>query len=220
MSILPESGAIAHLFKWATTGPQPVQPKRHCVATPSRLQWPDERLPWRSIVAAFMSLALSGCGSSGRATPVERNAGAQAPSPPITEQRHAPTSATAHDLSVDEAMGGHTLQRHVGRSDADLIERLRREPQISSASTYTDRAIAESVIGAALHSDTRAFARWRERSGRRPNFVLRYHAAGVIGRSVARGHSNAVPCERAVIVLRWDEGRQRYYVLTSYPEAG
>ena len=116
-------------------------------------------------------------------------------------------------------MGGHTLQRHVGRSDADLLERLRREPQISSASTYTDRETAESVIAAALRNDNRSFAAWRERSGRRPNFVLRYRADHVIGRSMARGHSMSVPCDRAVIVLRWDDGRQRYYVLTSYPEA-
>jgi len=117
-------------------------------------------------------------------------------------------------------MGGHTLQRHVGRSDADLIQRLKRDPQISSASTYTDRETAESVIAAALQSGNRAFAAWRERTGRRPNFVLRYRAGQVIGRSVARGHSNAVPCHRAVVVLRWDDRRDRYYVLTSYPEAG
>jgi len=178
-------------------------------------------LPWRSIVAAFMSLALCGCGPSGSATPVERNAAAQASLPPVTEQRRpAAPPATAHDLSADEAMGGHTLQRHVARRDAELIQRLEREPQISSASTYTDRETAESVIAAALRSGNRAFATWRERTGRRPNFVLRYHADHVIGRSVARGHSNVVPCHRAVVVLRWDDRRDRYYVLTSYPEAG
>jgi hypothetical protein len=162
---------------------------------------------------------LSGCGPSGSATPVEQSAGGQASSPSVAEQRSPTPPATDHDLSIDEAMGGHTLQRHVGRSDADLIERLRREPQISSASTYTDRATAERVIAAALHSTNRAFAMWRARTGRRPNFVLRYHADRVIGRSVARGQSTAVPCARAVIVLRWDGGRQRDYVLTSYPEA-
>jgi Bacterial CdiA-CT RNAse A domain len=117
-------------------------------------------------------------------------------------------------------MGGHTLQRHVGKSDADLIERLAREPQISSASTYTDRATAERVVGAGLQSDNLAFAAWRERNGRRPNFVLRYRAGRVIGRSMARGHSMSVPCDRALIVLRWDERRGRRYVLTSYPEEG
>jgi toxin YxiD len=117
-------------------------------------------------------------------------------------------------------MGGHTLQRHVGKTDADLIERLAREPQISSASTYTDRATAERIVGAALQSGNRAFAAWRDRNGRRPNFVLRYHADRIVGRSIARGHATSVPCDRALIVLRWDERRGRYYVLTSYPEAG
>ena len=116
-------------------------------------------------------------------------------------------------------MGGHTLQRHVGKTDAELIERLRREPHISSASTYTDRATAETVVGAALESGDRGFAAWRERTGPRPNFVLRYHADRPIGRSIARGGSSSVPCDRALIVLRWDDRRRNYYVLTSYPEA-
>ena len=101
-----------------------------------------------------------------------------------------------------------------------MVERLRREPQISSASTYTDRETAETVIAVALQSGNRAFATWRKRIGRRPNFVLRYRADHVIGRSVARGHSTASPCDRVVVVLRWDDERQRSYVLTSYPEAG
>ena len=106
----------------------------------------------------------------------------------------------------------------VGKTDADLISRLEREPHISSASTFTDRETAESVVGAALRTDNRAFASWRERTGKRPNFVLHYHAGRVIGRSMARGHVQSVPCDTALIVLRWDDQRQRYYVLTSYPE--
>lgn len=121
-------------------------------------------------------------------------------------------------MSVDESMGGHTLARHVGKTDAELLERLRREPQISSASTYTDRATAERVVGAALASPGRGFDAWRARTGRRPNFVLRYTDASTIGRSMARGRSVAVPCNHALIILRWDERRQRFYVLTSYPE--
>ena len=174
-------------------------------------------LSWRGAVVSFM-VALSGCGPSGASTPIPQNTARPASSPPAFEQRRAVPPATSHDLSVDEAMGGHTLQRHVGKSDTELIARLEREPQISSASTYTDRATAESIVGTALSSDNRAFASWRERTGRRPNFVLRYHADRVIGRTVARGRSKSVPCDRAVIVLRWDERRQRDYVLTSYPE--
>ena len=174
---------------------------------------------WRWTVAAFIFIALSGCSRAGSTPSSQQNVPAPAAVAPAIEPRRSPSSAPVHDLSADEAMGGHTLQRHVGRSDADLIERLRREPQISSASTYTDRETAERVIAAALQSDNRAFGAWRERNGQRPNFVLRYRADRVVGRSVARGHSSSVPCDRTVIVLRWDDRRQRYYVLTSYPEA-
>jgi CDI toxin RNase A-like protein len=176
-------------------------------------------LSWPRTVVSFMAVALFGCGPSGAATPAQhQNAAPPAFSTPAVEQRPAAPPAPSHDLSADEAMGGHTLQRHVGKTDADLIARLERESEISSASTYTDRATAETVVGAALRADNRAFASWRERTGRRPNFVLRYRADRVIGRTVARGQSKSVPCDRAVIVLRWDDRRRRYYVLTSYPE--
>src|SRR5262245_17254362 len=78
------------------------------------------------------------------------------------------------DLAVDESMGGHTLARHVAKSDAELAERLRRERQISAASTYTDRATAERSVGAALADGGGKLASWQKRSGRRPNLVLHY----------------------------------------------
>ena len=158
------------------------------------------------------------CGRSRPATPAHQETAPPRSSPRAVDQRRPPPTGASHDLSIDEALGGHTLHRHVGKSDTDLLSRLEREPQISSASTYTDRETAESVVGAALRADSRAFARWRERSGKRPNFVLRYHSDSVIGRSMARGKVQSVTCDRALIVLRWDDQRQRYYVLTSYPE--
>lgn len=120
---------------------------------------------------------------------------------------------------MDEANGGHTLARHVGKTDEELRERLRLESNISSASTYTDRAAAESVVGAALSSAPPSFNAWLNRTGRRPNFVLRFAAHHPIGRSLARGRTEATPCEDALIVVRWDERLGKSYVLTSYPEA-
>ena len=136
---------------------------------------------------------------------------------PDTAQIAAP-APQGRDLAADEAQGGHTLARHVGKTDEELRERLRREPQISSASTYTDRATAEAIVGAALSSGGRPFDAWRKRTGRRPNFVLRFAAAGIIGRSISRGRFDAVSCRDALVVIRWDDRRDRFYVLTSYPE--
>lgn len=126
----------------------------------------------------------------------------------------------ARDLSIDEKLGGHTLARHVGKTDAQLAERLRLETQISAASTYTDRTTAERSVGAALADGGSKLSNWQRRVGRRPNLVLSYTEPSrkQIGRSLMRGRTNAVPCTRVIVVLRWDERQNRFYVLTSYPE--
>jgi Bacterial CdiA-CT RNAse A domain len=124
----------------------------------------------------------------------------------------------AHDLSVDEAQGGHTLSRHVGRSDVDLRERLDRERNISAASTYTDRATAEAVVGGVLEHNPR-IQRWEDRGGRRPNLALDYHGdvSRPIGRCRQRGSSVAAPAWDAIVVLKASRDGG-FYVLTSYPE--
>ena len=151
---------------------------------------------------------------------------AEAPTSPAVNQTPSPEPAVRHqdlprrDLSIDESRGGHTLARHVGRTDAELRDRLRRE-QISSASTYTDRTAAEHAVGAALAAGGGTLEAWENRSGRRPNLVLHYRSPNhePIGRSLSRSRQSAVAADRALIVLRWDERAGDFYVLTSYPEA-
>ena len=128
-------------------------------------------------------------------------------------------SAPAHDLSQDEAAGGHTLKKHVGRSDDDLRERLRRERNISAASTYTDRAAAEFAVGAALQQNQAKIDRWLNRDGGHANLVIDYDGdpAHPIGRTMNRGDDQSRPCSHAVVVLKWD-GDRNYHVLTTYPE--
>jgi hypothetical protein len=126
--------------------------------------------------------------------------------------------APRYDLARDEAQGGHTLKKHVRRTDAQLAERLRRERDISAASTWTDRETAEETVAEALADNRERIDSWIRRGSPRPNLALRYNAGRVIGRSLRRGDDRAVSCTRAVIVLRPD-GPDRYYVLTTYPEA-
>jgi CDI toxin RNase A-like protein len=142
--------------------------------------------------------------------------------PPIAAARPSRNDlAPVRDLSRDESMGGHTLARHVGKTDTELATRLRREPDISSASTYTDRLTAEHTVTAALASAGNTLTAWLRRTGRRPNLVLHFTARDrSIGRSLSRGRQPSVDCNRAIVVLRWDERANRFYVLTSYPEAG
>ncbi|MEQ1898010.1 MAG: RNase A-like domain-containing protein [Vicinamibacterales bacterium] len=127
--------------------------------------------------------------------------------------------ARGYDLGRDERRGGHTLARHVGRSDAELRERLQRERQISAASTYPDRATAERVVAVALEQDRARVDRWLAREGPRPNLALNYQVSDdeSIGRMLTRRGRQTVACSAALVVLRWD-GDHGFFVLTSYPE--
>jgi hypothetical protein len=140
--------------------------------------------------------------------------------------RSQPSSAAANperlgsgrDLAIDESRGGHTLARHVARTDEQLRERLQRERNISAASSYVDRPTAERVVGAAIQQNRAKIERWMERGERRPNLVLDYdEPAEPIGRVMNRSALGSVPCDHAIVILKAD-GPRDYYVLTSYPE--
>lgn len=132
----------------------------------------------------------------------------------------APADVQLYDLQHDEALGGHTLARHVGRTDQDLAERLRREPNISAASTYTDLTAARRTVALAIGQSRDRIDSWASRRGSRPNLVLNYvqRDGTPIGRSLFRGERTSRPCERALVVLRWLERERQWIVLTSYPE--
>ncbi len=93
------------------------------------------------------------------------------------------------DLSVDEQRGGHSLARHVGRTDAQLRQRLRDQPNISAASTYPDRETAEHVVTLVLEASADRIRSWTRRQGSRPNLALRLDdpRGPPIGRVLERG---------------------------------
>jgi hypothetical protein len=147
-----------------------------------------------------------------------RRAGAPAESPvPAGSPASRGPVAGAYDLQRDEQLGGHTLRKHVGRSDAELWERLAQEPHISAASTWSNRDLAEQTVAAALRDQAARIAEWQARGERRANLALYYQADREIGRSLERGASETVPCRAAVLVLK--ASGDGFYVLTTYPEA-
>jgi hypothetical protein len=128
-----------------------------------------------------------------------------------------PLAAGGYDLQRDEQSGGHTLRKHVGRSDEELRQRLEQEPHISAASTWTNADLAEQTVAAALRDQAARIAQWQARGERRANLALHYDAGREIGRSLQRAAAQTVPCTSAVIVLK--ASSDGFYVLTTYPEA-
>ena len=162
---------------------------------------------------AAMGLGCApGCGPA--ATP------ARAPERPAESRiSQSPVSyGNRYDLAKDEARGGHTLSKHVGRTDDELRERLQRERNITAASSWTDRATAEYVVEEALRAERGRVESWMRRGYPRANVALHYDAGRPVGRSLRRGEDRVVDATEAVIVLRAD-GPDSFYVLTAYPEA-
>lgn len=159
-------------------------------------------------------------GAIAGAAPSPPSGGLPLPVSPSTIQRASAQARTParRDLTQDERRGGHTLARHVGRSDDDLRERLRRERTISAASTYLDRETAERVVAATLQRERFRIQDWIRAGTQHPNLAIDYRGDRPIGRSLARGQRTAEPCYDAIVVLKWDAVRRDFYVLTSYPE--
>jgi Bacterial CdiA-CT RNAse A domain len=165
----------------------------------------------RAICVVGLLILMGGCGTT--------------PEPGLPEIRRSeiPKSArgtadSAHyDLERDEARGGHTLEKHVARTDEELRERLARERNISAASTWANREVAEETVAEALRHEQNKIERWESRGDRRTNLALHYDAGRVIGRSMRHEDAVSSPCTDAVIVLKAD-GANGFYVLTTYPE--
>jgi hypothetical protein len=149
----------------------------------------------------------------------EKEAEAEPEAPRVTSEADLVTRedfrGASHDLAPDELAGGHTLSKHVGRTDNELRERLAHE-DISASSTYTDRSAAQLAVGNALQQSSNRIEQWMVRS-KHPNLVLDYHGGQSVGRTLHRGESVSRPCASAKVVLRWLSPSE-YYVLTSYPE--
>jgi len=178
------------------------------------------------LLLIFALVACQSAPSENRATSGE--AAAAAPSrdaqPRATESRANERDAAGksgssdrYDLSRDEQRGGHTLDKHVGRTDEELRERLDRERDISAASTWTDRAAAEETVAAALRRNRDKVDRWNERGFPRANLALHFDSVHTIGRTMHHNETSSELCSGAVVVLRADRDGG-FFVLTTYPE--
>ncbi|USK64067.1 ribonuclease YeeF family protein [Peribacillus frigoritolerans] len=120
-------------------------------------------------------------------------------------------------LAAHEVKGGHLIERHVGKSDEELLERIRNNPRINGSSTFKDRAIAEKVASKVLSdiNNKKAIESWLSNLQSKSNLVLTYEGTEVIGRGVKRGSTTVENMTNARIVLKKDgEGN---YILTGYP---
>lgn len=114
-------------------------------------------------------------------------------------------------LVAHEAAGGHTLLKHVDKSEEYLRHRLATEPHIRGASTFYDRQTAESAISELIAANRTTVNRWLHRGT--DELVLAGRASTAVGVLVPRGSSKAIAAHRIRIVLLRNADMETGYLL-------
>lgn len=124
-----------------------------------------------------------------------------------------------HEAVAGSRVGGHTILEHVGKTDAELLERLarpaRRPPVM--VSTFASLEVAERAVYQVLRSNQGAIRAWARTAspGARQAFGVAFPNAG---RGIARGTTQAVPLNSVRVVLKKEAYNGKlYYVLTAFP---
>jgi len=129
-----------------------------------------------------------------------------------------PTNFTSNWLQQQEQLGGHTIARHVGKSDQQLVERLINAPRISAASTYPDLTTATNNIQAALRANANTLNSWVSSAAVGEKRAVNYTAGAVVGRVATRppSLSNINDSRRLRAVMK-KTANGDCLLLTSYP---
>lgn len=120
------------------------------------------------------------------------------------------------DLTAMEAAGGHTIERHVGKSDADLETRA-REGGYDQTSSFADLATAETLTASNVAANAAWITRWLGKQKAVGQLVVRSDAPATAGRIYDAATDSFVAPTTVVTVLE-KTGRGTFIVLTSYLE--
>ncbi|MDR0143296.1 T7SS effector LXG polymorphic toxin [Bacillus sp. JHAA] len=117
-------------------------------------------------------------------------------------------------LAAHEAKGGHLIDRHVGKTDEELLQRLQINKKIRASSSFTDRPTAERVANETLTKHKKEIEEWLKSDVNDP-LPLPYRGTEVIGRGVRKGSNEVKDMTNARIVLKKNEDGS--FILTGYP---
>jgi len=124
-----------------------------------------------------------------------------------------------HEASTGSRLGGHTIAKHVGKTEAELRARLVAEPRRQFASTFKSLDCAERVIYRAPRSNKRAIEAWAKTARPFETREFYYTAGDTIGSALLRATDQIYPSRTACVVLKMQPyNGELYYILTTYLE--
>jgi len=125
-----------------------------------------------------------------------------------------------HESMTGRHPGGHTIERHIGNTSAELAARLQRRPTLPAASSFRNLNEAEILTTKVLNAhknEIEMFVKFQPRGTPwRKKISMRFtHPVGIV---VKRGSSEAKNCYRVEVWLELTEYNGKpYFILTSMP---
>lgn len=119
-------------------------------------------------------------------------------------------------LQAHEEAGSHLIERHVGKSEQELVDRLQRE-NISASSSFRDLPAAEHFVAETIAENQDRVDAWLDGKGGK-RLVLDASFDASTGISVRRGETQAEDVFSVKLVLeRSDALGIGYRIVTGYP---
>jgi Bacterial CdiA-CT RNAse A domain len=120
-------------------------------------------------------------------------------------------------LQAHEDAGGHLLEKHVGQTEAMLLDRMTKEPNIPGSSSFYDQATAESAVARTLKANQEKINDWLGGANKR-DLPIEHTVPENIGITIPKGSMNAVDTNNLLLILRRDSSMSNgYRIQTGYP---
>ncbi|MEW5290310.1 RNase A-like domain-containing protein [Erwinia papayae] len=115
--------------------------------------------------------------------------------------------------------GGHTIERHIGKTEAELRQRLTSRPTMTGSSTFYKLSVAEDAISRALKFNSRYIRNWASTGRNGSRLEIDFFAGNEIGFGIKTASGPIIKSHklRIVLVLQSYNGKP-YYVLTAFPK--
>ncbi|MEW6483619.1 MAG: RNase A-like domain-containing protein [Pseudomonadota bacterium] len=126
-----------------------------------------------------------------------------------------------HESAPGGKPGGHTISRHVAKTQEELAKRLERTEHLirkpDMVSSFSNINLAEKSIANALKVNKEWIKIWASRQTRH-NLIITYDTGKVIGYSLFRGSDKLIYTTKVKVVLKYETYNDKpYYILTAFP---
>jgi len=126
-------------------------------------------------------------------------------------------SLNRHEARFFGGLGGHTIEKHVGKTKAFLEARLRSEPSLRRASTFHSIEAAEKTVTAVLRRDAGRVSEWASSASSGAWLRLSGPVTEDMGFVLVRGAADVVPGTKVIVMLKKQTyNGMPYFVLTAY----